>query len=356
MSRSWSFMRGLLVAGAGAAVLARRRAAERRADEALYDLGGDRTEPTATGAAYGGYPALFHRSDSFQTYHAADYDAIVDALPTRDLYPVRLPGGRAIVLVGAFQYGDITAAGVDGLAALPYGEVMVATPVTRRPAPPLVPLVAPASTPFAAGGFVLHLPVTTRVARDWGRLLFGLPKFIADMAFDDGVAEKRVRVAEGGRDILELSVRPGGRPTIVRESTSLYSVLDGRLMETVLPSRGIRQLQVRPRAGRLELGDHPVAAELRRLGIDPHPVASVLMTAERFVFPKGRPLGAAEPYPGYAGEERDLGRYIVRYPNAAPIDRYAPFARTAGPEGTLGIGRSTEPSKASHSLTPGIDG
>jgi hypothetical protein len=128
------------------------------------------------------------------------------------------------------------------------------------------------------------------------------------------------------------------------------------LIETVLPSRGIRQLQLRPRTGRLELGDHPVTEELRRLGIDPHPFATVVMTAERFVFPKGRSLCPARPYAGYAGEERDLGRYIVRYPNAAPIDRYAPFARTAGPEGTLGIGPTVEPADALPVAFPAVDG
>jgi hypothetical protein len=30
-----------------------------------------------------------------------------------------------------------------------------------------------------------------------------------------------------------------------------------------------------------------------------------------------------------------LARYVIAYPNAAPIDQYSPFASTAGPRGTI---------------------
>jgi hypothetical protein len=287
------------------------------------------------GAGYGGCPIVFHRADGFQAWHAASLDAVQHAVSGTGLHPVRLPGGRAIVFVGAMQYGDITANGVDGLAAVPYGEVMVAIPVTRRRAPPFLPLVAPRATGLQAGAFVLHLPVTSRVARDVGRKLWGLPKFVADMDFDDSTVERRVHLAEGGRTILTLRVGPSGRPSIATDRFVLYSVLDHDLMETILPTHGLRQLRWGKRGGHLELGDHPLADELRRLDISPEPFLTAVDTGQRLAMTVGRRVSPAASYAGYLGEDRDLGRYVVRYPNTGSIDRYPPTVPVPGRRAAL---------------------
>ena len=151
------------------AVLAARRAADLRTAARFYERVGATTEPTDVGTFYGGFPGVWHRSDASESLHSASLEAVRAMLPTDDLYPVRLPGERAIVDVSSLRHDVFSAGGVDGLAMLPYGEVMVAVLVTRRPAPPILPLVAPAASGMAAGAFVLHLPVTTRAARDAGR-------------------------------------------------------------------------------------------------------------------------------------------------------------------------------------------
>lgn len=332
MSRAKVVLGGLALASATAVTaVAARRTGRRHPAVAFYDVALDRSEPVELGAWRGGAPGVFHRSESFQTYHAASLDAVRAALPSDDLHPVRLPSGQAVITIDGLQHHALTAHGVDGLAALPYGEVMVGALVTRRPAPPLVPLVAPTRTGYSAGAFVLQLPVTTRVARDAGRLAFGLPKFVADMEFDDSIEERRVRLAEGGHDILTLRARVSGRPSIARESLVLYSVLAGELIELTLPTYSIRQMRWGRSGGLLELGDHEVADELRGLAITPEPFLSEFGTGDRLAMPLGRPVGAARPYVGFGGADRDLGRYVVRYPNTAPIDCYAPFAPSAGP-------------------------
>lgn len=306
-----------------------RRAASRQIGRSFYQWPLESTEPIDRGAAFGGTPVVFHRSDSFQTFHAASFEAVSAALPTERLHPVRLPNDRAVVHIAAFQHAVVTAHGVDGLAALPYGEVMVSALVTRRPAPPLVPLFAPGWTGLAAGGFVLHLPVTTRVARDAGRIAWGYPKFVADMEFDDSVEARRVHLAEGDHTILSLLVRPSGRPTVRNGSLTLYSVLADELVELSMPTHLVQQMRWGRSAGHLELGDHEVADELRGLSIEPQPFFAIQTMGQRLAMAKGRSLGTAQPYLGYVGEERDLGRYVVRYPNTAPIDQYASFAATA---------------------------
>jgi hypothetical protein len=47
----------------------------------------------------------------------------------------------------------------------------------------------------------------------------------------------------------------------------------------------------------------------------------------RFVMPAERVVGTARPYRGYAGVERDFGRYTVRHAGMPPIDQYAGLTR-----------------------------
>jgi hypothetical protein len=321
----------LAVTGIGVgATVAARSAAEHRAARRFYGLPLEVTEPGSLGAGHGGCPIVFHQADGFQAWHTASLDAVQNAVTGTGLHPVRLPGGRAIVFVGAMRYGDITANGVAGPAAVPYGEVMVAIPVTRRHAPPFLPLLAPRATGVQAGAFVLHLPVTSRVARDVGRKLWGLPKFVADMDFDDSTIERRVHLAEGGRTILTVRVGPSGRPSIATDRFVLYSVLDHNLIETILPTYGLRQLRWGKRGGHLELGDHLVADELRQLDVSPEPFLTSVVTGQRLAMTVGRRVGPVASYAGYLGEDRDLGRYVVRYPDAGSIDRYAPTVLAPG--------------------------
>ena len=319
-----------MMAAASGAAFAAKEVATRRAAMGFYARTGERTEPLDAGAFHGGGPVVWHRSESSETLHAASLDAVRAMLPSPDLYPVRLPDGRAIVLVASLQHEVMTANGVDGRALLPYGEVTVAALVTRRPAPPLLPLVAPVRTGFGAGGFVLHLPVTTKAARDGGRML-GYPKFTADIEFEDSVERCRAHLAEGGRRILTHTVWPSGRPSVTGAPMILYASLDGRLMEQQVPTYGLQRRRWGRNGGHLELGDHQVADELRMLDISPAPFLTTHITGMRLAMTTGRPIGPAKPYLGYIGDERDLGRYVVRYPGTAPIDQYAPFAPTAGP-------------------------
>ena len=320
----------MMTAAAAGGAYATKEAATRRAAARFYARTGAQTEPVDAGAFHGGGPVVWHRSEASETLHAASLDAVRAVLPSSELYPVRLPDGRAVVAVGSLQHEVMTANGVDGRALLPYGEVLVAALVTRRPAPPLLPLVAPVSTGFAAGGFVLHLPVTTKAARDGGRLL-GYPKFTADIEFEDSVELCRTHLTEGGHHILTHTVWPSGRPSVTGAPLILYASLDGRLMEQQNPTYGLQRRRWGRRGGRLELGDHQVADELRMLEISPEPFLAMHVTGLRLAMTPGRPVGPAKPYLGYIGDERDLGRYVVCYPGTGPIDQYAPFAPTAGP-------------------------
>ena len=323
---------GLALAGlAAGATLAISRGMTYRAAAHFYRHTGPRTTAVHFGAAYAGSPIVFNRSEASQTLHTAALEAVRECLPSDELYPVRLSADRAVIGVTSFRYDEITSHGVHGQALMPYGEVMVAALVTRRPAPRLLPLVAPRLARQTVGAFVLHLPVTHRAARDGGRLAWGYPKFIADMAFEDSIETLRCRVSEAGQDILTHTVWPRGRPSVMSGSTLLYSELEGELLALEVPISGIARQRRGPTGGRLEFGDHQVAEELQRLEINPEPFLTRRLTDLHLAMTFGHAVGESRQYLGYIGEDRDFGRYTVRYANEAPIDMYAPYSPTTKP-------------------------
>ena len=307
---------------AAAGVLVTRRLARRRQEQAveramvepgpLMELRG---EPLRL-------PFLFQRSDGFAAIFGADLEGIATMLPSDAIHPVRLDGQRAAVIVAAFRHHEPMATMADGetRVARPYGEVMVAALVTRRPAPPVLPLLAMST--FRVGAFVLHLPVTSRLAMDGGRL-WSYPKFVADMDFAVGPDRQSVTVGTGGRRLLSLTVRPGGRPAIDRSPAVLYSEHEGSLVEMAMPTVELHEMRIGRRGAELELGDHEVAVSLRAVGLGGPPFASMTIVATRFAMTGGHAIGPARPYHGYAGVERDFGRYTVRHPGMPAIDQYA---------------------------------
>ncbi len=276
-------------------------------------------------------PAFYHRVESFQSIHLADHRAVAEALPSDMLHPVRWFDGRAALMVWALRYHDVTLTDVTGgppgvpVLLHPYGEVGVVALATRRQRPRGLPLLLP--TMPGVGGFVFHLPVTTAEARDLGRVVFGLPKFVADMSFVEGPRTRTVTVSEDQQQVLKLTVHPAGPVLPDRRPAVMYSVLDGHLLRTVVPAVGHRQVRFGRRSAELHLGEHPVAGFLRDLDVDHGAVMAANYVDQRMILPVGVPLGPARAdYVGHTGRDRDHGRFTVTYPDSGPIDQYAASA------------------------------
>jgi hypothetical protein len=293
--------------------------------EDFYSWEGPRPDVTVHGRA-GRLPVFYHDNDVFMSVHPASYGAVAEALPSKVIRPVRWRDGRALVALTAFRYHAVTFTDADARTdtVTPYGEVSIAAVVTTGAAPRVLPLLRP-----RLAAFVLHLPVTTAEARDAGVVLYGFPKFLADMDFTEGTNVRRVDLSEGGASILTLSVRSYGPVLPDRRPLVAYSALHGDLLETVIRVRGHMQATVGSSAGDLRLGEHEVAQQLRALDISPAPVAAFSYLDHRSLLPAARVIGRARDYVGYRGADRDLGRFTVSYPGSAPLDQYAPIARAA---------------------------
>ena len=78
---------------------------------------------------------------------------------------------------------------------------------------------------------------------------------------------QRVKLSEGDAHILTLTVQQSG--VVIKDNRPLisYSVLEGKLIRTTIPSRSVYQFRVMPNFQALSLGNHPIADQLRSLEI-----------------------------------------------------------------------------------------
>lgn len=177
---------------------------------------------------------------------AADADAVGEALPD-GLVPTRV-AGRAMAVVAVCRYRE------NDLG--PYDEVAVCL------------LCEPAGG-GPKGAYVAHLPVSAAFSQQAGQQIWGFPKTLDDLDVRIGRRAMGGRWARDGELIAQLTVPYGGGRTVGRRSLTAYTNKDGRphAVEFAVEGQGMR-------AGiggaRLELGSHPVAERLRRLGLSRH--------------------------------------------------------------------------------------
>jgi hypothetical protein len=289
----------------------------------FFDWDGPSDPSVDVGIARIALPIRYWRTDCFMGVFPADHGAVRDLLPSSRLHPVRLSGGRAAVAVVAYNYLET---GVG-----PYGEIGISPLCTlNRAAPPLLPALLQGRWP-GFGGFVAHLPVTSRLAREAGRVVWGYPKFVADMAFDLSPERQQVTLTEDGREILRLGVRRAGWVGSERTPLVTFTVLDDRLVRTTVATRGYAAMALGASGGDLTLGDHPVGRELASLGLASSPVVTKTYLTHSAILPVGEDLGPAErPYTGYWGAAQEFGNHTIRYDDGVVrvVTEAAPAATT----------------------------
>jgi hypothetical protein len=287
------------------------------ADENFFKWTGPTLETEDEQYGQWSLPVRYYRTDAFLGIFSASYEAVSAALPSPDLFPVRLTEDRANIIVAAYNYIECDAG--------PYGEILIGASCTyQREAPPVLPLLLETHFPNQ-GVFVLHLPVTSQLARDGGRKLYGFTKFMADMDFEKRPSHQKVRLEENGKHILTLTVRQRGITIKDNRKLATFSTLDHDLIKTTIPVRTIYQMDARPRSGSLELGDHAIADQLRELDISPSPIITRAFLSHAALLPPGEPVGkVSRLYAGHKGHDREYARLTVSYDDArSPVDVYS---------------------------------
>jgi len=217
---------------------------------------------------------------SFPTFYAdvtcaiaiflCDYQRARSMMPHPSMQPVRMPGGRAVVLLSCYEYKKV-------MNIAPYNEIAMTIPIMVDGwAPPVLPLLMDFSK---QGYYVFSMPVTSLENQIRGARFWGLPKIVEeiDIATKDDHCTTVAR--DGNGDVyFELTVPTTGQPKHFDETGHLYSLLDGRLLKSrtcfkgdfnVTTNAGVLWKKGRPATPpTLKLGDSPRADALRALEIE----------------------------------------------------------------------------------------
>ncbi len=202
-------------------------------------------------------PVEVRQASAAMATFLVDADAVRRLIEPSGLRPTRLPLGRALCIIATVLYVD------NDLGA--YNEVAVAFPVSAGEHGP-------------AGAYIHQLPVNETFTLAAGRDIWGFPKWLADIDLTIG-RRGRCELSVEGERILSLDVRPRPIPLPSRPTTmSAYADADGTLRRTPFWTHA-RGTRAGPGGARLDLGHtHPMARELRALGLPKRPLMSSIVS------------------------------------------------------------------------------
>jgi hypothetical protein len=221
---------------------------------------------------------------SFPTFYAdvtcavaiflCDRDRAREMMPHPSLRPVKMPGGRSVVIFSCYEYRNV-------MNIAPYNEIAMTIPIMVGDgwAPPLLPLVMDFK---GKGYYVFSMPVTSLENRIRGTSIWGLPKIVEEIDIStEGGACATTAKDDRGETYLELTVPTTGSTKHFDETGYLYTVRDGELLKsrtcfkgdfTVTTNAALLWKKIRP-AGTpvLRLGNSPRADAIKALNIEPTP-------------------------------------------------------------------------------------
>jgi Acetoacetate decarboxylase (ADC) len=197
-----------------------------------------------------------------------DADAAAAALPGREVHPVRVTPGRALLIVTVVDYRHTNIGR--------YIEYSVAIACTHGPrlAPPLIPALPVVQRLFGTGQYVLDLPVSSEVSVKGGKGIWGMPKHQANLDFVIAPEKVTSQYDLDGQMCVRIEVeRPRFEKLPLAMGTSNYCSFRGMLMRSNIYFRGRAGLNLPfSRSARLQIGAHPRVQLLRTLDISSRPL------------------------------------------------------------------------------------
>jgi hypothetical protein len=191
-------------------------------------------------------------------------------LPGPELEPVELLPGRALFSIAAIDYRD------NDLGD--YNEVSLAFFVRERGAPRGIPYVGTLVDFFRnqVATYIWKLPVNQSFTRDAGYGIWGFPKTVDVIDFRDAGGRRECRLVMDGRHVLTFTANATGSRALPDAPMITYSYVHGKLHRTTFVA-GSAEVGFSLGGASLVLGAHPIADDLRSLGLPKAPLMSVWM-------------------------------------------------------------------------------
>lgn len=202
-------------------------------------------------------PVEVRRAWSASALYAVPAAGLEPLLPGEAFAPLDLGGGQSQLVITLVDYQD------NDLDR--YREVGIVFFVTPRGA-----------GPEQAGTYIWRLPVDQPFTCEAGRTIWGFPKTVERIDYEESPDGIRGVLWMDGRLVLDLSLPRGGSPSADATTSGFtYTWLHGAAHRTPMTTGGPAVMNPAGAPARLELGDHPVADALRGLGL---PRAPALVT------------------------------------------------------------------------------
>ena len=216
-------------------------------------------------------------------FYLVSASRVQDLIAHTGLRAVHVLPGRTLCTIGTMVYRD----GDLG----PYHEIAV-TFFVREPGARSLPFVGAALGLLrgSLGAYIHQLPVDGEFTCEAGRTIWGFPKFIAEIEVSSDNDEQTAVLRVDGCHVLTQTVRTGGSRGFNNRRQVSYACRDGVVYRTssVMSGAGVG---ARLRGARLELGTHPLADELRTLGLPRRALFSTFVAKMTGTFYAAQPLG-----------------------------------------------------------------
>lgn len=180
-------------------------------------------------------------------------------MPSKRMHPLRITPWHAALAISAMQFRDTDIG--------PYNEVSISIPFTLdKPSPLFTGILRQGAA--EPNVYIRHLPVTTEIARDLGVEFAGYPKFLAQIEFEKKAGWVTCHLAEAGQHILSIAVRQSELGNAPRSRMNYFTFRNGYLLRSIaISSERLLSVSKDPAHLRFELGNHPVAQELKGLNL-----------------------------------------------------------------------------------------
>ncbi|HXW82392.1 MAG TPA: acetoacetate decarboxylase family protein [Acidimicrobiales bacterium] len=211
-------------------------------------------------------PVASHHSPALMAAFSIDADQAAKLLPGRELHPLRLPGGRGVLMITVIDY---TSTNIGK-----YIEFSIAIAATHglRPSPALLPLLF--QRHYQLGQYVYDLPVSSVISVKGGKGIWGMPKHQANLDFRIDATSVSSQYDLDGQLAMRITIRrPGWTGLPVRMGAANFCQFRGMLFKSSIYFQGKIGLSVLRRgAAQLLIGDCPRTAPLKDLDINPRPI------------------------------------------------------------------------------------
>jgi hypothetical protein len=172
----------------------------------------------------------------------------------------------------------------------------VLTPGEKKPFPFLGTLKRLAG--YSLGSYVYRMPVDQEFTTHGGRFIWGFPKWPTRVDFDFGDHRASGSFIDEGELVYSIAAKTGGSTEVKEQRAASLAIRDGRAWKTYGTNNGTG-LTFSLGGEMPEIGDsHPLALELRSLGLPKKPIFTLSIKNTSMVFGGPEVVAIGESFTG----------------------------------------------------------